>query len=109
MVAASAATTAGARPTSALSAITGVIRGADGVALTGACVTASGRGGTVSVAAGAGGRYVLAGLRPGAYTVSYQDCARPGPVLRAVVGRHRPGRERRPRAGPGTARPGSPR
>ena len=77
LVVASAATTAGARPTSALSAITGVIRGADGVALTGACVTASGRGGTVSVAAGAGGRYVLAGLRPGAYTVSYQDCARP--------------------------------
>jgi hypothetical protein len=40
-------------------------------------VTASGSGDTVSVVSGAGGRYVLAGLRPGAYTVSYLDCARP--------------------------------
>jgi hypothetical protein len=63
--------------TPALSAITGVVRGADGVALTGACVTASGDGRTVSVVTEAGGRYVLPGLRPGGYTVSYQDCARP--------------------------------
>jgi len=77
LVVASAATAAGVRPTPALSAITGVIRGADGAALTGACVTASGRRGAVSVVAGAGGRYVLAGLRPGSYTVSYEDCARP--------------------------------
>jgi Carboxypeptidase regulatory-like domain len=67
----------GARRTPGFSAITGVVRGADGAALGGACVTASGAGGTVSVRTGADGRYVLAGLRPGAYTVSYLDCARP--------------------------------
>ncbi|MGH3394262.1 MAG: carboxypeptidase regulatory-like domain-containing protein [Streptosporangiaceae bacterium] len=75
MLAASAG--AAARPAPALSAITGVVRGGDRVALTGACVTASGDGRTVSVMTGTGGRYVLPGLRPGGYTVSYQDCARP--------------------------------
>ncbi len=75
MRAAGAGAETGATP--ALSAITGVVRGADGADLTGACVTASGDGRTVSVVTGAEGRYVLPGLRPGAYAVSYQDCARP--------------------------------
>jgi protocatechuate 3,4-dioxygenase beta subunit len=58
--------------------ITGVVRGADGPALTRACVTVNGPRGTVSGLTRAGGRYAIGGLRPGAYTVGYSACADPG-------------------------------
>jgi hypothetical protein len=61
----------------ALGAITGIVRGADGTPLRGACVTATGPTGAVSGLTGAGGTYVIRGLRLGAYTVSYSDCAQP--------------------------------
>ena len=55
-----------------------MVRGAGGVALAGACVTAIGPSGTVPGLTTAGGRYVITGLLPGRYTVSYSDCGRPG-------------------------------
>jgi hypothetical protein len=63
-----------------LGAITGIVRGADGTALGGACVMAAGSAGATLAAPGLtrpDGRYLLGGLRPGVYTVSYTDCAHP--------------------------------
>jgi hypothetical protein len=57
--------------------LTGIVRGADGVVLPGACVTATGAAGSTSGITKAGGRYSLGGLLPGAYTVGYRDCADP--------------------------------
>jgi hypothetical protein len=57
--------------------LTGVVRGAGGAALPGACVTAAGPADATSGITRAGGRYDLSGLLPGAYTVGYSDCADP--------------------------------
>jgi hypothetical protein len=73
-----AAPVLGGQPSMAVGTLTGVVRGAVGIALTRACVTASGAARTYSALTGTGGRYVLTGLLPGSYTVSYADCASPG-------------------------------
>jgi hypothetical protein len=57
--------------------LTGVIRGPDGLAVRGACVTAAGPDGTVTRLTAADGRYAIAGLRPGRYRVGFSDCASP--------------------------------
>ncbi len=76
--------------------ITGVVRGTGDLALRGVCVTATSHAGAASTAVqkgqvgrvgtgfaitGPDGRYVLTGLRPGPYTLSYRDCAAPGRYL----------------------------
>ncbi len=68
---------AGARPGAAAGMLTGMVRGPDGLPVRGTCVTAAGPGGTITRPAGAGGRYLLAGLRPGQYRVEFRDCASP--------------------------------
>jgi hypothetical protein len=65
--------------------IGGTVRGAGDRPLRGACVTARARSGaavgslaaSTVVATGADGHYLLTGLHPGAYTLSYRDCAAP--------------------------------
>jgi protocatechuate 3,4-dioxygenase beta subunit len=59
-----------------LGTLTGVVVGADGRPLTGACVTATGAAGNAMTMTRADGRYVLAGLRPGRYTIRYTGCGR---------------------------------
>jgi hypothetical protein len=58
--------------------ITGVVDGAHGRPLTGACVVAAGSAGTSMAMTHSDGRYVLAGLRPSRYTLHYSDCSAPG-------------------------------
>jgi hypothetical protein len=58
--------------------VTGVVRAATGLPLSGACVTAAGRLGAAAARAGANGQFRLAGLRPGWYTLEFRDCVRPG-------------------------------
>src|SRR5262249_21371658 len=70
--------------------IAGVVLGAGDRPLRGVCVTARSQGSTsvrtnaaaaaaaAAVLTGADGRYELVGLRRGAYTISYRDCADPG-------------------------------
>jgi hypothetical protein len=57
--------------------LTGMVRGPDGLPVRGACVTAAGPGAAITRPASAGGRYLLAGLRPGQYRVEFRDCASP--------------------------------
>ena len=71
--------------TGTTASITGIVLGAGDRPLRGACVMARslGRSSAPTNAAAAGltgadGLYALAGLRPGAYTISYRDCADPG-------------------------------
>ena len=90
------ATGTGTRAGSAvMGSISGIVRGATGAALPGVCVTATGpaagsamAGPTAAhhVVTTADGRYVVRDLRPGAYTVSYSDCARPGRYLAQSYG-----------------------
>jgi hypothetical protein len=56
--------------------LTGVVRGANGSGLAGACVTARGFGHTATGFTSASGRYLMSGMRPGRYAVSFADCAR---------------------------------
>src|SRR5262249_43228589 len=58
--------------------ITGLVDGAAGRPLVGLCVAATGPGGTAATVTKADGRYVLAGLRPGGYTLHYSACAADG-------------------------------
>jgi hypothetical protein len=58
-------------------ALTGVVRGADGVPVAGACVTATGPSGSLVRRSGSDGRYMLAGLPVGQYTLRVSDCAGP--------------------------------
>ena len=62
--------------------ITGFVQGVARTPFTGACVTAMGPAGGVTAASGPNGRYVLAGLRPGRYTLRIGGCpggGQPGP------------------------------
>ena len=73
-----AALSAGSRPYGTL---TGVIIGADGRPLARACVSATGASGGTMTLSRASGRYVIARLRPGRYTLRYADCSSPGKYL----------------------------
>jgi Carboxypeptidase regulatory-like domain len=55
--------------------LTGVVVGADGRPLVGACVTAIGAPGRATTMTRADGRYVLGGLRHGRYLLRYAACA----------------------------------
>lgn len=55
--------------------LTGVVVGADGRPLVGACVTAIGAPGRATTNTRADGRYVLTGLRRGRYLLRYAACA----------------------------------
>lgn len=73
----------GAQPgaTSGLGVITGIVDGEGGRPVVGACVVATGRGvGSIAMTR-PDGRYVLASLRPGRYTLHYSDCGAPGRYL----------------------------
>jgi hypothetical protein len=59
-------------------AITGVVDGAGGKPLTGACVVASGAGSSVLAVTTSDGRYTLTGLLAGSYTLRYSACAARG-------------------------------
>lgn len=61
--------------------VTGLVRSFTGLPLAGACVTAAGPSGVRTARTGSGGRYTLAGLRTGAYTLEFRDCAQPGRYL----------------------------
>ncbi len=67
--------------TGGLGVITGVVGGAGGRPVVGACVVATGRGAGAMAMTRPDGRYVIAGLRPGEYTLHYSDCAAPGRYL----------------------------
>ncbi len=67
--------------TAGLGVITGVVDGAAGRPVTGACVIATGRTAGAMAMTGTDGRYVLTSLRPGSYTLHYTDCADPGRYL----------------------------
>ena len=59
----------------------GVVRAPDGAGVAGVCVVAAGRSGSVPGMTGPGGRYLITGLRPGAYTIGYYDCGTSGQYL----------------------------
>lgn len=66
--------------------ISGVVRSLAGGHV-GSCVTVVGKDSHAIVRAGAGGRYVLGGLRPGRYLVSATACANAGQAARrALIG-----------------------
>jgi protocatechuate 3,4-dioxygenase beta subunit len=58
--------------------IAGVVDGAGGRPLTGACVVATGAGGSAFAMTQSDGRYSLGGLRPGRYTLHFSACAAGG-------------------------------
>ncbi|HWF81790.1 MAG TPA: carboxypeptidase-like regulatory domain-containing protein [Streptosporangiaceae bacterium] len=55
--------------------IAGVVDGTGGMPLTGVCVVATGSGGSTAAVTRSDGRYSIAGLRPGGYTLHYSACA----------------------------------
>ena len=61
--------------------ITGFVDGAGGAPLTGACVVASGPVGSAMAMTNRNGRYVIAPLRPGKYTLHFTGCSTPGRYL----------------------------
>jgi hypothetical protein len=61
--------------------ISGTVDGPARVPLAGICVTASGPAGVRAARTNAGGRYVLTGVRAGAYSLAYTDCASPDSYL----------------------------
>ncbi len=61
--------------------ITGVVQGANGVPLTGACVTAIGSGRSVTTGTSPAGRFDISGLAAGSYILEYRDCAAPARYL----------------------------
>jgi hypothetical protein len=67
-----------AAPREEAGVITGVVDGARGRPLTGACVVATGPGGSVLAVTLSDGRYSLGGLRPGGYTLHYSACGADG-------------------------------
>jgi len=68
------------RAVPAYGVLSGVVRGIGGGALAGVCVTAA-AGGSASALTQADGRYLLAGLAPGLYTIRYHACDRSGRYL----------------------------
>ena len=67
-------------------AITGRVAGFDGRLIAGACVTAIGRGGSVTAAAAPDGTFRLAGLAEGSYALQYRDCSAAGRNLTSASG-----------------------
>ena len=65
----------------ALGVITGVVDAVGGRPVVGACVIATARGAGSMAMTRPDGRYVLASLRPGRYTLHYSDCGAPGRYL----------------------------
>jgi hypothetical protein len=72
-------TTAG--PAAVDGAIAGVVRSVTGEGLRGICVTALSGTFVVPSVTTSGGQYLLTGLRPGPYSVSYQACRQPRAYL----------------------------
>jgi hypothetical protein len=70
--------TAGAAARNDVGIMSGVVDGAGGRPLTGACVVATGPGGSVLAMTQTDGRYIFGGLRPGRYTLHYSACAAGG-------------------------------
>ncbi len=66
--------------------IIGVVQGADGLPLTGACVTAIGSGRSVTTGTNPAGRFDIPGLPAGGYVVEYRDCAAPARYLTRFSG-----------------------
>ncbi len=60
------------------SSVTGVVRDQAGQPLADVCVTATGPGQARTAVSGQDGRFLLAGLRPGRYLVSYRGCSSAG-------------------------------
>lgn len=67
--------------TAGLSVLDGIVDGAGGRPVAGACVIATGSSGGAIAMTRPGGRYVFASLRPGKYVLHYSDCAAPGRYL----------------------------
>jgi Carboxypeptidase regulatory-like domain len=61
--------------------ITGLVAGANGLPLAGACVTAIGSGRSVTTGASPAGRFDITGLAAGSYVLEYRDCAAPARYL----------------------------
>jgi Carboxypeptidase regulatory-like domain len=64
--------------------VTGVVRGAAGLPLAGACVSAfpaAGAAQPVTARANDGGHFLLVDMNPGRYTLRFTDCAQPGRYL----------------------------
>ena len=61
--------------------ITGFVSGTGGAPLAGACVVASGPAGSTIAMTQPDGRYTIASLRPGTYTLHVSDCSAPGRYL----------------------------
>jgi hypothetical protein len=61
--------------------ITGVVAGADGRQLTGACVTAIGSSRSITTSTGPTGNFDITGLAAGSYLLEYRDCASPASYL----------------------------
>jgi hypothetical protein len=57
--------------------ITGIVRGADGLPLTGACVSAIGSRRSVTTGTAPDGTFDITGLAPGSYQLEYRDCSAP--------------------------------
>lgn len=81
------------------SLLTGVVRGPGGRPLPGACITAVGPAGSIVARSRTDGRYVLAGLSPGRYTLRASDCAAAGSPITTIW----PGLQARVTVGSGQA------
>ncbi len=64
----------------------GVVRAPDGAGLARVCVVATGQSASVPGMTGPGGRYLITGLRPGAYSIGYHDCGTSGRYLDQFYG-----------------------
>jgi Carboxypeptidase regulatory-like domain len=79
-------------------AVAGVVRAPDGAGLAGVCVlatgqsatdqsgSATGQSGSAQGMTGSGGRYLIAGLRPGVYVIGYHNCGTSGRFLDQFYG-----------------------
>src|SRR5260370_2357424 len=89
---ASASHQASERPIAAAAAqagggsVAGVGRAPDGAGLARVCVVATGQSASVPGMTGPGGRYLITGLRPGAYSIGYHDCGTSGRYLDQFYG-----------------------